>query len=238
MSGYIWWKTIGNANGLLDASGVLQRRAYVMAQFSRFVRPGDLRIGVTANSSPLGISAFENQYRNQITIVAVNNTIAPVTHTFNLQGIVTPSVAPVITSATRSLETQSPVVVSGNAFTYTIPATSVVTFVTAPPISVSAGGFVYNRRTGLVVQQVTLINSTASTIAGPICFAFDSLSSNTSLTNAAGTTVNPPVGSPFVIASSGDMAPGATLNVSLQFTLPSSGSITYAARTVTGTATP
>jgi hypothetical protein len=103
---------------------------------------------------------------------------------------------------------------------------------------VSASGFVYNRRIGLVVQQVTLINSTASTIAGPICLALENLSSNTSLANAAGTTVNSPVGSPFVIASSGDLAPGATLNVTLQFTLPSSGGITYAAHTVTGTATP
>src|SRR5262249_22703912 len=46
MSGYIWWKTIGNANGLLDASGNLQRRAYVMAQFSKFALPGDMRIDV------------------------------------------------------------------------------------------------------------------------------------------------------------------------------------------------
>jgi len=238
MSAYIWWKTIGDTNGLLNNAGALQRRAYVMGQFSRFVRPGDLRIGVTGNTSPLGISAFANQYRNQVTIVAVNNTVAPVTHTFNLQGIATAMVTPVITSATQSLETQSPVVVSGNSFTYTIPATSVATFVTAPPISVSAGGFVYNRRSGLMIQQVTLTNSTDSTITGPISLALDNLSSNTTLANAAGTTVNPPAGSPFVVASSGDLAPGATLNVTLQFTLPASGGITYAARTVTGMATP
>jgi hypothetical protein len=33
MSAYIWWKTIGDANGLLNAAGVLQPRAYVMSQF-------------------------------------------------------------------------------------------------------------------------------------------------------------------------------------------------------------
>jgi hypothetical protein len=89
-----------------------------------------------------------------------------------------------------------------------------------------------------MVQQVTLTNTTDSTIAGPICLALDSLSSNTSLTNAAGTTVNPPAGSPFVIASSTDLAPGATVSVTLQFTSPASGGITYATRVITGTATP
>lgn len=53
MSAYIWWKTIGDANGLLNAAGVLQPRAFVMAQFSKFVRPGDIRIDVPVNNGPL-----------------------------------------------------------------------------------------------------------------------------------------------------------------------------------------
>ena len=142
MSAYIWWKTIGNANGLLDANGVLQPRAYVMAQFSRFVRPGDVRIGVSANSSPLGISAFRSTDRGAVAIVAVNSTSTAINQVFNLQGISTPSVTPVMTSATQSLQPQPAVNVSGNAFTYTIPAKSIVTFVApiapAAPTALSA----------------------------------------------------------------------------------------------------
>lgn len=240
MSAYIWWKVIGNANGLLNASGVLQRRAYVMSQFSRFVRPGNLRIGVTGNSSPLGISAFRNQDGSQIAIVAVNNTTASVNHTFNLQGFAPASVTPVMTSASQSMETQSPVAVNSGAFTYAISATSIVTFLAQvpSPISITQGGYAYNRRTGRFVQQVTLTNSSAATVAGPVRFALDNLSSNTSLANAAGATVYPPAGSPYVVAASGDLAPGATVNVVLEFTPPSSGGITYSARTILGAATP
>ncbi len=130
MSAYIWWKTIGNANGLLNASGVLQHRAFVMAQFSRFIRPGDVRIAVTGNSSSLAISAFRDRDNStgRFAIVAVNNNAVPITHTFTLAGLSTTSVTPWITSPTQSLESAPLLPISGDTFTYTIPATSIVTF--------------------------------------------------------------------------------------------------------------
>ncbi len=144
MSAYIWWKLIGNANGLLDATGVPQLRAYVMAQFSRFIRPGDLRIGVSGNTSALSVSAFKDPGASRFAIVAVNNTSLPITQTFNIQGITAASITPWRTSATDSLAQQAPVTVTGNAFTYTIPATAMVTFVgTVPPST---------RLTGLAVR--------------------------------------------------------------------------------------
>jgi len=139
MSAYIWWKTIGNANGLLNASGVLQRRAFVMGQFSRFVRPGDLRINVSANTGPLGITAFKDSITGRFAIVAVNSTTVPVPQKFTVNGITTSAVTPWITSATQSLEQQAPVGFSSSAFESTIPALSVVTFVgTDAPVITSA----------------------------------------------------------------------------------------------------
>ncbi len=128
MSAYIWWKCIGDANGLLNAAGVPQPRSYVMAQFSRFVRPGDFRVDVAANSGPLGITAFKDAASGRFAIVAVNHTASPVTQTFNLQGVTLANVTPYVTSSTQSLESQTPVVVNNSTFTYVIPATSVVTF--------------------------------------------------------------------------------------------------------------
>ncbi|HTZ21940.1 MAG TPA: glycoside hydrolase family 30 beta sandwich domain-containing protein [Opitutaceae bacterium] len=134
MSAYIWWKLIGNANGLLNAAGVPQPRAYAMAQFSRFIRPGDLRIGITSNTSALSVSAFKDPGASRFAIVAVNNTTLPITQTFNIQGITAATITPWRTSATESLAQQAPVTVTGNAFTYTIPATAMVTFAgTVPP---------------------------------------------------------------------------------------------------------
>jgi glucuronoarabinoxylan endo-1,4-beta-xylanase len=129
MSAYIWWKTIGNANGLLNAAGVLQPRAFVLAQFSRFVRPGDFRIDVSANTSPLNISAFRNPGTGRFAIVAVNNTTLPVVQRFSLAGLTASSVTPWVTSEAQALEPQAPLAVSAGTFTYVIPSLSVITFV-------------------------------------------------------------------------------------------------------------
>jgi len=67
----------------------------------------------------------------------------------------------------------------------------------------------------------------------------DNLSGNTSLLNASGTTANnAPVGSPYITATLGNLAPGASVAVSLSLARPASGGITFSARTVTGTLNP
>lgn len=128
MSAYIWWKTIGDANGLLNAAGILQPRAYVMAQFSRFVRPGAVRIDVPFNNSPLGLSAFMDADSDRLVIVAVNDTTLPITQSFTFEGIRASSLIPWITSAIQSLERQPRLLVKRRTFTYTVPSLSVVTF--------------------------------------------------------------------------------------------------------------
>jgi O-glycosyl hydrolase len=139
MSAYIWWKNIGNANGLLNAAGAPQRRGYVMAQFSRFVRPGDFRIDVAANNSPLAISAFKDPVSGRFAIVAVNATTVSETHQFNLNGITTASVTPWITSDTQFLQQLSVVPIADDAFGYVLPPLSIITFAgTNPPEITSA----------------------------------------------------------------------------------------------------
>jgi glucuronoarabinoxylan endo-1,4-beta-xylanase len=137
MSAYIWWKCIGDANGLLNAAGVPQLRGYVMAQFSRFVRPGDYRVDVRTNTGPMAISAFNDAVSGRFAIVAVNDTALPVTQTFTLQGVAPAALTPWITSGTQFLSVQAPIAISSSAFTYTVPANAVVTFATigAPQIS-------------------------------------------------------------------------------------------------------
>ena len=95
------------------------------------------------------------------------------------------------------------------------------------PLSVTRGGYLLNRRTNQITQQVTLKNVSAQTLTGPIHLVLDSLSSNTTLVNATGTTSG---GSPY-LASAGNLAPGASVVLVLTFTNPSSGGITYSPRT-------
>jgi hypothetical protein len=99
-----------------------------MGQFSRFVRPGDFRVDVPTNTGPLSISAFKDPASGRFTVVAINNTTFAETQTINLAGIAASSVTPWITSATQSLQQQAAIDVSNGAFTFEIPAQSVVTF--------------------------------------------------------------------------------------------------------------
>lgn len=71
MSAYVWWY-IRRSYGPLKEDGTISKRGYCMAQYSKFVRPGDVRIGATEQPADnVYISAYKND-DNHVTIVAVN----------------------------------------------------------------------------------------------------------------------------------------------------------------------
>jgi glucuronoarabinoxylan endo-1,4-beta-xylanase len=190
MSAYVWWKTLGDTNGLVNASGVAQKRGYVMAQFSRFVRPGDCRVSST-NSDGLGISAYRNTNSGSLVIVAVNDTCFPLTPTIRFTNAsVVASVTPWLTSADYSLEAQPGVAVTNGAFACVLPAQSVVTFVgqmnTAPQFLATA--------TQSVNPGVTmaLTNTVVDAEAGRQTYAFSLLvgPTNAALTVLGATNVS------------------------------------------------
>jgi aryl-phospho-beta-D-glucosidase BglC (GH1 family) len=101
----------------------------------------------------------------------------------------------------------------------------------AAPLKVTKQGFSLNRRTNRMVQKVQIQNPGATPITGPVYLVLDSLSENTTLANAAGTTSTfVPSKSPYVLVSSGNLAANSSVTVTLEFTVPTSGGITYDAR--------
>jgi glucuronoarabinoxylan endo-1,4-beta-xylanase len=126
-----WWLCPGNPDneGLTDTNGVPAKRLYALGQFARFVRPGFYRIEAPTNTSSLQISAYKNPTNGDFAIVAINAGTAAVTQVFNLAGFSASSVTPWITSGTLSLASQSALRASGGAFTSSVPALSVVTYV-------------------------------------------------------------------------------------------------------------
>ncbi|BDI33585.1 hypothetical protein CCAX7_56360 [Capsulimonas corticalis] len=87
-------------------------------------------------------------------------------------------------------------------------------------ITVTRGGYVYNRTTGHYRQSVTLTN-TGGAVAGPISLVLDGLT-GAALTNATGTTVQTaPAGSPYVNTSG--LSAGASTSVVLEFNHQPSG---------------
>ena len=116
---------------LTDQSGKFAKRAYVLGQYAKFIRPGWQRVDVR-NRSSLLVTAYKGP-ENKFAVVAINkNRWAASNQTFILNGIKSEhsQVTPWLTSESASLAAQSPVSLSSNGtiLTYTIPANSVVTF--------------------------------------------------------------------------------------------------------------
>jgi hypothetical protein len=106
-----------------------------------------------------------------------------------------------------------------------------------PGLSLTASGYAFNRHTNKDSQTVTITNVLSQAISGNIYLVLGNLSSNTSLSNASGTTVNNSPGSPYVTVASG-LAAGASVTVTLQFAAPGSGVISDEMGTLVTTATP
>ncbi len=121
----------GNNMCLTDRKGDLAKRAYVLGQYAKFIRPGWQRMGVS-NSGFLLVTAYRGP-GNEFALVVVNEDRSPVRNqVFVLNGITSrhSSVTPWVTSSSASLAPQrvSFFASDGVTFTYTIPASSVVTF--------------------------------------------------------------------------------------------------------------
>jgi Divergent InlB B-repeat domain len=102
-------------------------------------------------------------------------------------------------------------------------------------VAVARGPFLYNPITHLFTQTITITNTSANTITGPISLVLDNLGTNATLSNVSGATdsLEPPAGSPY-IDSDMNLAPGQNVKVTLQFTDPTQTTITYNTRVLAG----
>ena len=129
---WLYWQFIGSGEGgLTIGGGDPALRAYILGQYSKFVRPGYSRIDAThLPQTGVSVSAYHSAGGQTLAIIATNYTGSAVSQTFNLTNAPTFStLTPTITSASMNLEAQSNVSVSGNSFTCTLPAKSITTFV-------------------------------------------------------------------------------------------------------------
>jgi len=117
-------------DGLTDSQFNPSKRMYAIGQWSRYIRSGWIRIDATANpTSGVYLTAFKDPSSSNFAIVAINQNSSPITENFSLSGFPSiASVTPTVTSEGANLADQTDVTVSGSAFSYALPATSVVTF--------------------------------------------------------------------------------------------------------------
>jgi glucuronoarabinoxylan endo-1,4-beta-xylanase len=124
---YIWWYA-KRFYGPIGETGDVTQRGYVMANFSKFIRPGYRRVnaGVTKGGSTILVSAYRGA---KAVVVAINLVTTPTNFTFKLDNIPVTSMTPYTTSASKNLEQGAAITGNANSFTFQLPGESITTFV-------------------------------------------------------------------------------------------------------------
>lgn len=134
VSAYEWWELAypasGGNYGLTDSAFNLSKRLYVTGNWSKFVRPGWVRIGATAApQTGVYVTAFEDPSSGAFAIVAINSNGGSISQQFSLAGLTTGSVTPYITDSNNNLASQASVAVASGSFAVTLTPQSVTTLV-------------------------------------------------------------------------------------------------------------
>ena len=155
MSAYVWWYLVRYygpiADGEVSASfpnedygrkGDVTKKGYVMSQFSRFIRPGYVRVHTKklitrgGGFSRVSVTAYRDSTR--MVLVATNPAAVPADVELTLEGGTAARFSRYVTSETQNVERMDDVEVSGNTFTITLGAGSVTTLVADYASNVSA----------------------------------------------------------------------------------------------------
>jgi glucuronoarabinoxylan endo-1,4-beta-xylanase len=112
----------------MNENGTISKRGYCMAQYSKFVRPGDVRIDATEQpASNVYVSAYKNN-KNQVTIVAVNKGSDGYAQQFSVGGNIS-DIDRWRTTGSENLAKTDNLEYTGETFWAQLPAQSVSTFV-------------------------------------------------------------------------------------------------------------
>jgi len=105
----------------------------VLGNYSRFVRPGYVRVSTTG-TAPSGVllSAYKNPADGTVAVVAINSNTSDTPVSVYVSGSVPCTITPWVTSAADNLASKAPITVSNARFTATLAAQSVTTFVGTP----------------------------------------------------------------------------------------------------------
>lgn len=138
---WLYWWLVGldatDDQALVNSSGTIAKRAYMLGQYGKFVRPGYFRIDAThLPEAGVSVSAYQNTATTALVIIATNYTGSNVSQQFSITNAPAfSSVTPYTTSASLNLAKQTSVSVSSNSFTYNLPADSITTFASQPSAS-------------------------------------------------------------------------------------------------------
>jgi glucuronoarabinoxylan endo-1,4-beta-xylanase len=124
---YVWWY-IRRSYGLITDDGQISKRGYLMAQYSRFVRPGAIRIGAT-NPQASGVSVTAYKQDGRVVVVAVNAGGESQDVTIDVHNGYVASFSRYTTSESKNLTCDGTALVTDNRSSVVLDARSVTTLV-------------------------------------------------------------------------------------------------------------
>ncbi len=145
MSAYVWWYIRRSYSLIGQDDGKVTKRGAMMAQYSKWVRPGAVRIAATEFPEGKNYTAMNSQAGNwsslqtmvsaykqddQITVVAINPTPNAKTQDFNISsGEKIADIEAYHTTSSENFRATSAPSFTDTGFTASLPAQSVTTFV-------------------------------------------------------------------------------------------------------------
>ncbi|HOQ37539.1 MAG TPA: carbohydrate-binding protein [Acetivibrio sp.] len=124
---YVWWY-IRRSYGLLKEDGNISKRGYMMAHYSKFVRPGYVRVDATKNPTyNVYVSAYKKN--NSVVAVVINKSTEAKTINISVPGGNIRKWERYVTSSSKNLKKESDINASSDTFQVTLEPQSVTTFV-------------------------------------------------------------------------------------------------------------
>ncbi len=139
LNAFLYWWGVGDSALADDNESLVQLhgsavtasgRLWAFANYSRFIRPGAVRIGATTSDGDLEITAFKNT-NGSIAVVVLNTDTGPVAVGYSLSNTGIRSTAkatPYVTDASSHTAKQKKIKVKAGKFTATVPARALVTY--------------------------------------------------------------------------------------------------------------
>jgi hypothetical protein len=200
---------------------------------------GPYSVGASAGSASTSFSLTNSQQQYQLTTqvspagagtispsseLVGGGTVVPVSATANA-GYVFTGFSGALTGATnpQNLTVNGPSTVTANFSAY-INVTS--------SVSVSSGGFTYNKVSKQGTATFTIKNTSSQTISGPVELVLSGLPAGVTAANNAGTFGGNPY---WTVTTTASIAPGASAQVSVTLAYPSGTTITYTDSVYSGT---
>ena len=116
------------------------KRFYVLGQYSKYVRPGAVRYGVSGSPSGVQTMTFWNSSSDQWDVVATNTNASATTLSLNLGSGTISSDQAIQTDASENMASISAPSISGSTISASLPAQSVTTYVLGSSGQPGSGG--------------------------------------------------------------------------------------------------